>query len=227
MFNREKVGAIIVAAGSSTRMQGVDKIFAPLDGKPVLVRTVSVFEDAPSIDHVVIVLSEYNVEHGRQLVLAENWQKVCAIVPGGALRQESVKAGLAKLQGCKWFVIHDGARPLVTIRLIEDGLRAAEATGGAIAAVGVTDTIKIEKDGFIAKTLPRESLRAAQTPQVFRADIINEAYQHASSNATDDASLAEALGHPVALYPGDQQNFKITTPTDLVYAEILWRRKER
>jgi len=225
MFNHEKVGAVIVAAGNSTRMRGVDKMFALLDGKPVLARVVSVFESAPSVDCIALVLNEHNLEHGRLLSIAEHWQRVVALVPGGATRQDSVCAGLACLPGCSWLIVHDGARPLVTVDLIEAGLMAAEATGGAIAAVAVTDTIKEERDGFIARTPPRAILRAAQTPQVFRADILNEAYAHFTGTVTDDASLVEALGHPIKIYPGDPQNIKITTATDLTYAEILWRKR--
>jgi len=225
MFKHEKVGAVIVAAGSSTRMGGVDKIFALLDGKPVLTRAVSVFETTPSVDCIAIVLNEANLERGRLLSLTEGWQKVVALVPGGALRQDSVRAGLSHLSDCRWLIIHDGARPLVTSELIDTGLEAAETTGAAAATVAVTDTIKEEKSGFITRTPPRETLRAAQTPQVFRADILSEAYKYATGAVTDDASLVEAQGHPVKTYPGDDHNLKITTPDDLIYAEIIWRRR--
>lgn len=226
MFNNEMVGAIIVAAGNSTRMDGIDKMFAPLGGKPILARVVSVFETTPSVDRIVVVLNAHNLERGRQLALVECWQKTDAFISGGILRQDSVRAGLAKLSNCKWIIVHDGARPLVTKDLIEAGLKAAEETGGAIAAVSVVDTIKEENGGFIARTPPRGILRAAQTPQIFRADIINDAYEHAAIEVTDDASLVEASGHRIRLYPGDYQNLKITSPDDLIYADILWRRRE-
>ena len=226
MFNQELVGAVIVAAGYSSRMGGVDKVFAPINGKPVLARTISAFEAALSVDRIVLILNKDNLERGRRLAEAEGWQKVSAIILGGALRQDSVKAGLAKLSDCRWLIIHDGARPLVTVELIEAGLRAAEETGGAVAAVPVTDTIKEETGGFITRTSPRGSLRAAQTPQIFRADIINEAYSRPTGEVTDDASLVEALGYRVKLYPGDYRNIKITTPADLLYAEALWRGRE-
>jgi len=225
MFNYEKVGAVIVAAGSSIRMGGINKMFALIAGKPVLARVVSAFEAAPSVDSIAVVLNEIDFDRGRNLAATEHWQKVTALVSGGALRQDSVKAGLTNLPDCKWFVIHDGARPLVTVDLIEAGLRAAEATGGAIAAVAVTDTIKEERGGLIVRTHPRTVLRAAQTPQVFRADIIKGAYEQAAGEVTDDASLVESLGHRVGLYLGDYQNIKITTPIDLTYAEILWHRE--
>ncbi len=225
MFNHEKVGAVIVAAGSSVRMGGIDKMFAPLEGKPVLARVVSVFETAPSIDRIAVVLNQNNLERGQQLAESEDWQKVDAIIPGGALRQDSVKEGLSKFSDCKWMVIHDGARPLVTVELIEAGLEAARETGAAVCAVPATDTVKEEKDGFVARTLKREHLQLAQTPQVFRADILKEAYARARDEVTDDSSLVEALGHRVKLYAGDYQNLKITTPADLLLAEIFWRRR--
>lgn len=226
MFKRQKVGAVIVAAGHSIRMGGIDKMFAPLGGKPVLAYTVSAFESAPSVDRIAVVLSESNLDRGRDLAIAEQWQKVCAFIPGGALRQDSVRAGLTALPDSEWFIIHDGARPLVSVKLIEAGLEAAEETGGAVAAVAVVDTIKEESDGFIALTPPRGNLRAAQTPQVFRADIIKAAYRHTPGAVTDDASLAEALGYKIKLYPGSRRNLKITTPNDLIYAEILRRVEE-
>jgi len=226
MFNRQKVGAIIVAAGESSRMGGIDKMFAPLAGKPVLARVVAAFETAPSVDRIALVLNAHNIERGRRLAGTEHWQKVDAIVPGGALRQDSVKEGLGKLGDCKWILVHDGARPLVTVELIEAGLKAARETGAAICAVPVTDTIKLEStQGLVVRTLKRERLRAVQTPQVFRSDIIKEACAQDAGEATDDASLVEALGYRVKIYPGDYDNIKLTTPADLTVAEVLWRRK--
>lgn len=214
-----------MAAGSSARMGGIDKMFAPLDGQPVLARVVGVFEKAPSVDRVAVVLNEHNIERGRKLAEAENWQKVDAILPGGALRQDSVKQGLMKLPGCEWIIIHDGARPLVTVELIEAGLGAALETGAAVCAVPAADTIKEEKDGFVAATLNREKLKIVQTPQVFRAGIIKEAYDTVSGSVTDDSSLVEKLGYRVKFYPGSYENLKITTPADLVMAEVIWRRR--
>jgi 2-C-methyl-D-erythritol 4-phosphate cytidylyltransferase len=225
MFKHQMVGAVIVAAGGSTRMGGVDKMFAPLEGKPVLARVVAVFETSPSVDRIILVLNEHNLERGQRLLESEDWQKVDGLVPGGELRQDSVREGLAKLVDCKWLVIHDGARPLVTVELIEEGLKAAQETGAAVCAVPITDTIKEEKDGQVTKTLKREHLRAVQTPQVFRTDIIKEAYSRITGEVTDDASLVEAAGYKVRLYPGDYDNIKLTTPADLTMAEIIWRRK--
>ncbi|MFA5629487.1 MAG: 2-C-methyl-D-erythritol 4-phosphate cytidylyltransferase [Dehalococcoidales bacterium] len=217
-----KVGAIIVAAGKGERMKGIDKIFVPLNGKPLLAWTVEVFEKCSAIDQIVIVLGEHNIETGKKLAADYGWQKVTAICTGGKERQQSVSNGLQLLEDCEWIVIHDGARPFVKESLIKIGISEAKETGAAVAAVPVTDTIKMASDdNFIIGTPPREKLWAVQTPQVFKSDIIREAHAKACKNATDDAALAESLGYTVKLYPGSYNNIKVTTPLDLSLAEIL------
>ena len=225
---KEKVGAIIAAAGDSRRMDGVDKVLAQLDGKPVLARVVDTFERCCAISQIVIVLAGPNLERGRRLVAGEGWTKVSGVCAGGQRRQDSVAAGLEELGDCQWVVIHDGARPLVTVDLIDRGLEAARETGAAVAAVPVTDTIKaVGDDRMVCQTLPRQNLWAVQTPQVFRLKIITGAYSHLTGDVTDDASLVERLGHPVRIYLGAYDNIKITTPDDLALAEVLWRRQGR
>jgi 2-C-methyl-D-erythritol 4-phosphate cytidylyltransferase len=225
MINQQKVGAIIVAAGRGERMGGVDKMFAQIAGEPVLARVVSVFEDCSLIDQIVIVLGEPNLERGKKLVAQEGWSKVTDICPGGKLRQDSVAAGLKLLKNSNWVVIHDGARPLVMVALIEAGLEAAKESGAAVAAVPVTDTIKVAGDGgFVQGTPPRQHLWAVQTPQVFRFDIITNAYRKAEAEVTDDASLAERLGYRVKLFMGSYDNIKITNANDLALAEIIWQK---
>jgi len=225
MSTKTKVGAVIVAAGESQRMGGVDKVQALLGGKPVLARVVEPFQSCGAIDQIVVVLSERNLERGRQLVTGEEWSKVTDVCPGGRRRQDSVLAGLGRLNDCQWVVIHDGARPLVTVGLIEQGLAEAGETGAAAAAVPVTDTIKVaEDDRIVHQTPPRQNLWAVQTPQVFRYPIIAEAYSKARGDVTDDASLVEQLGYKVKLYMGSYDNIKITTPDDLVLAEVLWEK---
>lgn len=226
MYLHRKVGAVIVAAGASSRMGGIDKMFAPLEGKPVLARVVSAFERAPSVDRIAVVLNAHNIARGRNLAASEDWQKVDAIVAGGPLRQDSVLAGLDALSDCEWAVIHDGARPLVSVQLIEEGIEQAQETGAAVCAVPVTDTVKEESGGFVARTIDRGPLRLVQTPQVFRSDIIRQAYAgDMTAQVTDDAGLVEAACM-VKIYPGDYTNIKITTPADLVVAGVFWRRKE-
>ena len=227
MFKSQTVGAIIVAAGRGERMGGIDKIFAPLGGISVLERVAAVFYASPHIDHFVIVLTQDNVARGKHMLAGNNFSKLTKVVPGGLRRQDSVEAGLKALPACQWVVIHDGARPLVEAALITAGLEVAQETGAAVAAVPVIDTIKLVDDGgYVKETLPRARLWAVQTPQVFRFDIIKEAYRDATGDVTDDAALVEALGIRVKLYMGAYDNIKLTTRADLALAEALWQRKE-
>jgi len=227
MYKSQKVGAIIVAAGRGERMGGIDKIFTPLGGTSVLERVAAVFNDSPYIDHFVIVLTQDNLARGKHLLADKNLTKLVKIVPGGVRRQDSVEAGLNALPLCQWVVIHDGARPLVTSKLIAEVLEAAQESGAAIAAVPVVDTIKSAgEDNYVKSTLDRSHLWAVQTPQVFRFDIIKEGYAKASGDVTDDAALVEALGIRVKLYMGAYDNIKLTTPADLALAEVLCQRKE-
>jgi 2-C-methyl-D-erythritol 4-phosphate cytidylyltransferase len=228
MSNKEKVSAIIVAAGDSQRMDGVDKMFAPIAGRPILARVIDTFQKCKRIDQIIVVMSSKNIEECRRLVVAEGWSKVTDICLGGKQRQDSVAEGLKRLKYAAWVVIHDGARPLVTRELIEKGLEVAKETGAAVAAVPVTDTIKVAgADAIVRQTLLRKNLRAVQTPQVFRIDVIVNTYRHVFSDVTDDASLVEKAGYKVKLYPGSYDNIKITTPADLAMAEALWKEHEK
>jgi len=225
----EKVGAIIVAAGKSERMGGVEKIFAIIDGKPLLAHSVEVFQRCPSIDEIVIVLSQSKLNAGLSLVKEYHWSKVSTVCPGGARRQDSVSEGLRRLDKVDWVLIHDGARPCVTQDIIERGLGEARESGAAIPAMPVADTIKIVSSNYYVKdTPPRDKLWAVQTPQVFRFDIIAEAHRKAKGNVTDDAAMVESLGHKVKVFKGSYTNIKVTTPEDLIIAEaIIKSRKQR
>jgi len=228
MDNQQKVGAVIVAAGSSQRMGGVDKVLALLGGKPLLARVIDVFQRCILIHQIVVVLSQQNLKPGQRLVAEQGWSKVTDVCLGGSRRQDSVVVGLNRLSHCSWVVIHDGARPLVTEGLIERGLEAAIETGAAVAAVPVTDTVKVAGDDQLVQgTPPRRDLWAVQTPQVFRFDIIAEAYRQAEGEVTDDATLVEQLGYRVKLYMGSYDNIKVTTPDDLALAEVLWQKHEK
>jgi 2-C-methyl-D-erythritol 4-phosphate cytidylyltransferase len=223
-----KVSAIVVAAGDSQRMGGVDKLFAPLGGQPVLAHVLDAFQNCKKVDQIVLVMSAKNIDEGRRIIALGHWTKVNDIRLGGKRRQDSVAEGLRSIKETEWIIIHDGARPFVTIDLIERGLDAAKETGAAVAAVPVTDTIKFVKDSEIVRqTLPRENLRAVQTPQVFRADIIKNTYKFAAGNVTDDAALVEKAGYKVKLYLGAYDNIKITTPEDLAIAGALWQKREQ
>ncbi|MGD9116777.1 MAG: 2-C-methyl-D-erythritol 4-phosphate cytidylyltransferase [Dehalococcoidia bacterium] len=220
MNDQSKVSAIIVAAGESKRMNGVDKVLAPLAGKPVIAHVLNTFDSCKSIDNIVLVVNRKSLDACQKLVAGlATPVEVCL---GGKRRQDSVAAGLKKVEGSQWVVIHDGARPLVTNELIEEGLKAAQETGAAAAAVPVTDTIKVAgDDSIVRETPPRQNLWAVQTPQVFRYDIIAEAYKKAAEEATDDAALAERAGYKVKLYTGSYDNIKITNSGDLLAAEAI------
>ncbi len=225
---QQRVGAVIVAAGKSQRMGEIDKLFALLGGKPLLVRTTQPFQQCPLIAKIVVVVSGEKEQLCRRLVAEEEWSKVSHVCLGGKRRQDSVAAGLKLLGDCHWVVIHDGARPFVTVDLIERGVEAAQETGAAVAAVPVKDTIKVaDDDRIVRQTPPRQNLWAIQTPQVFRINIISEAYKKANGDVTDDASLVEQSGYKVKLYMGTYDNIKITTPEDLALAEVLWQKHER
>ena len=220
--NNSGVGVVIVAAGLSQRMVTGDKVFEPLLGRPLIAHTVSAFEESPLIDKFVLVLGEHNLEKGQALAAQEGWKKLEHICPGGQRRQDSVKAGLQHLCPCQWIMVHDGARPCVTQEIIELGLETVLETGAAISAAAVTDTVKkVDPEGIIQETLPREYMRAVQTPQVFRYALLQEAYRGDLDGVTDDSSLVERLGHQVMTFPGHSANIKVTTQIDLRLAEII------
>ncbi len=222
-----QIGVIIVGAGSSQRI-GVDKVFLPLAGKPLLAWSVDVCQSCEPVSQIVIVLNESKLDLGRRLVAERGWSKVMEVCLGGDRRQDSVRQGLGKLKGCDWVIIHDGARPFLTLDLIRHGLEAAQSTGAAVAAVPVKDTIKeADKDRIVTQTLNREDLWAVQTPQVFRHNLIVKAYQKITDDVTDDAALVEKAGYKVKLYMGSYDNIKITKPDDLAVAGALWKKYEQ
>jgi len=219
--NNPRVGAIILAAGSSQRMGSTNKIFAPLREKPLLAWSVDVCHKCSLIEEIVITLNDENWEPAEKLTQERGWFKVTLCL-GGPRRQDSAREGLSQLKNCNWVLIHDGARPFLTPTLIEDGLKMARETGAAVAAVPVKDTIKLAMDnGLIEKTLPRHNLWISQTPQVFQLDIIKRAYKELKTEVSDDAAAAEQLGYRVKTYMGDYNNIKVTTPEDLALAELI------
>ena len=219
----ERVAAIVVGAGSGERM-GSDKIFAGLAGKPVIAWPLDVLQGCEAINEIILVLHKDKMEAGKKLVEQRGLTRVSAICEGGRLRQDSVKKGLGQVHGCRWVLVHDGARPFLTDKLIEDGIEAVKQTGAAAAAVSLIDTVKeVDGDSLVIRTLERGLLRAVQTPQVFRADILKEAYLALKGEFTDDAAVVERAGYKVKLYSGDDRNIKITTPQDLLLAEMTAR----
>lgn len=219
------VGAIIVAAGTSKRA-GFDKVFAALEGRPVLAHSLETLARAPSVDRIVLVLAHFNLHLGEQLARSRDWGRPVTVCLGGQRRQDSVAAGLAALGATTWVLVHDAARPLVTVGMVERGLEAARETGAAIAAVPAVDTIKVVDAGRrVVATPDRASLWAVQTPQVFRYDLLADAYRAGGGEVTDDATLLERRGHVVKVYEGEPDNIKITLPGDLELAAFLLERR--
>jgi 2-C-methyl-D-erythritol 4-phosphate cytidylyltransferase len=215
------VGAVVAAAGRGVRMGGVDKVFLSLGEKPLIAWPLLALERSPLVDVVVLVVASHNLGRARELVQALGVHKVQEICPGGERRQDSVRLGLQRLKGVRWVLVHDGARPFLTQELIAAALEAAQDTGAAVPALTPTDTVKEAHGDLVARTLDRSRLRLVQTPQAFRYELLMEAYLRAGAEATDDASLVEALGHPVRLFPGSPSNIKVTTAYDLALARAL------
>ena len=209
-------------------MVGTNKLFASLRGKPLLAWSVDTCHRYNLIQRIVLVLNGKEFIRGRELKGERTWVRV-VLCRGGARRQDSVKEGLRRIKDCDWVIIHDGARPFLTLDLIEDGLMVVGETGAAAAAVPVKDTIKLTGNGnLIEETVNRERLWATQTPQIFSFDIITRAYENLTTDVTDDCAAVELLGHKVKLYMGDHTNIKVTTREDLALARVIareWKQK--
>ena len=216
-------GAVIVAAGSASRMGGIDKVMAPLGGEPMIVRTVRAFQNCDAIASIVIVTREDLI---RPIAgLCKDVDKVTAVVAGGSSRQESVHLGLNALpEGTKLAAVHDGARPLISWQVIDRVVRAANTYGAAAPAIPVKDTIKVVSGGLVQETPDRARLQAVQTPQVFDFDLLRGALKKAEADGasvTDDCSAVERTGMKIKIVEGDERNLKVTTPMDLKIAELL------
>lgn len=216
---------VVVAAGTASRMQGIDKVLAPLGGIPILVRTLQVFQAHPDVVEIVVVTREDLLVEISNLCKEYSLDKVCKIVVGGAERTLSVRAGLRQVnREAQLIAIHDGARPFLTHSVLDEVLHQAASSGAAAPAVPVNDTIKRAQDGIVQETVDRSALWAIQTPQVFQADLIRAAVEKAAADGapiTDDCSAVERLGMQVVLTTGDRQNIKVTTPFDLVLGEAI------
>jgi 2-C-methyl-D-erythritol 4-phosphate cytidylyltransferase len=228
MIGGESVGAILVAAGRSTRM-GFDKLWADLGGKPVLAWSLSTLAGCMALDRLVIVTGADRQD--------ETWRLVGRTVParlrartvlGGERRRDSVASGLAALDGCTWVVVHDAARPFLSEAVIARGLFEVTATGACVAALPARDTIKrVDLDRTVLETPPREQLWTVQTPQLFRRDLVLEALAASDDDATDEAALIERHGGTVRVFEGETTAFKITTPDDLEIARALLAARAR
>ena len=216
-------GAVIVAAGTASRMGGIDKVMALLDGEPMIVRTVRTFQNCDAVKEIVIVTREDLIP--KITSMCGKFDKVRAVVIGGKDRAESVRNGLRMLSGqVKLAAVQDGARPLITEAVIDRTIRAAHTYGAAAPAIPVKDTIKIVEGGIVSTTPDRTTLKAIQTPQVFDIDLLKGALKKAEQDGaviTDDCSAVELMGFKVRIVEGDEHNIKVTTPMDLKIAQML------
>lgn len=217
--------AVIVAAGSGERFGNAAKVLVRLLDRPLLAWTLDAFSASRKVTGIVLVVGPHTEADVTELVAAGAWPKVVAIVQGGDSRQRSMAYGVAAVpDDTEIVLVHDAARPLVTPAQIDACIDAAAEYGAAILAAPVTDTVKRVTDGVIAETIDRSTLWSAQTPQVFRADWMCRMAALAASDEvgiTDEASLAEKLGYPVHVVPGDSTNLKMTHVHDLIIAEAL------
>ena len=221
-----KVGAIIAAAGFGRRMKtDRPKQLLALDGTPIIIHTIRKFDSCSMVDYIIVTAPREAVEEVRALARGAGFQKPVTVVEGGERRQDSVAMGIEGLQPETTIVaVHDGVRPFVTVEEIESVIRQAEHHGAAILAVPIVDTVKQAEREFVELTLTREHLVLAQTPQAFRTEILNEAFDKARRDeyyGTDESSLVERLGHPIAIVRGSERNIKITRPNDLTLARVF------
>lgn len=217
---------VVVAAGNARRMEGIDKIMAPLGDAPVLVHTLRVFQQSPYVNEIIVVTREDLLEEISDMCKAYYLDKVVATVVGGAERVLSVQAGINQVRrDAKLIAIHDGARPFLSKAVLEAVLWQATLSGAAAPAIAVNDTIKrVEDTELVTETVDRSCLRAVQTPQVFQADLIRAAIKKAvedNAAVTDDCSAVERLGIGVVLTPGERENIKVTTPFDMVLGQAI------
>ncbi|MDE2716399.1 MAG: 2-C-methyl-D-erythritol 4-phosphate cytidylyltransferase [Chloroflexota bacterium] len=228
MPGQTKITTILLAAGGSTRMNGVDKIVAPLFGRPLLEYSLEQLAVSTSIDSIVVVAGETNAGAVRDIAMRAPTDKISAICTGGTRRQDSVRAGLDHVRDATHILVHDGARPLLDHPLVSRTVEAASTYDAAIAAVPVIDTIKMANDDMtVLQTVPRDRLWAVQTPQIFKADLLRTAHRTIDCDVTDDASMVEMLGHQVKLFMGSYENLKVTTPEDIAMAEAILRSRSK
>lgn len=228
---RPRCIALVAAAGSSRRMGGVNKLLQPLEGVPVVVRTLTALQLAEGIDEIVVAAREEDILEISQLCRTYGLTKCSKVIRGGESRVHSVLlAALEASPEAELLAVHDGARPLATPELIDRVVAAAARCSAAVPAVAVKDTVKTFREGgAVEETLDRAALRAVQTPQVFQAGLLRAALQAAleqDAPVTDDASAVERLGKVVFLVEGEEENLKITTPSDMILAEALVRARE-
>ncbi|MBL4950959.1 2-C-methyl-D-erythritol 4-phosphate cytidylyltransferase [Neobacillus sp. OS1-32] len=222
---------IIPAAGQGKRMgAGKNKLLLELDGIPVLIHTLRVFEADDACAGIILAVHPQDESEIKALIEQYQLTKVCGFAPGGKERQDSIFNALKTVETDGIILVHDGARPFIQIEQIQLLTELAAKTGAAIIAVPAKDTMKKVKNGVVEATVDRSSLWAVQTPQAFRVSLLKEAYEKADKECfigTDDASLVERLGQCVAIVEGDYDNIKLTTMEDLYFAEAILKKRKK
>lgn len=235
LFRRQRTpelrcSAVVPAAGSSTRMEGQDKLLLPLEEQPVLLHTLRALELCPYLAEIIVVTREDLIVPVSQLCRDFMLDKVTKVMVGGAERVLSVRIGVQEARrDAALIAIHDGARPLLSREVLEEVLKKAAVTGAAAPAIPMVDTIKRAERGVVVETMDRSSLWAVQTPQVFEASLIRAALEKAVADGetlTDDCAAVERIGMKVSLTRGDRENIKLTTPFDLMVGEAIIRQRE-
>lgn len=226
-----KCAAVIVAAGSAERMKGTDKIMADLGGEPLIASTIRAFEQCEDVVQIVVVTRPELCETISTLCVEKHFFKVTRVCKGGETRAASVQRGLTQVsKQCGLVAIHDGARPLVTVKVIHDAIRKAAKFGAAAPVIPVKDTVKVVRGGMIESTPDRSTLYAVQTPQVFDLRLYRAALERAIGGKkifTDDCAVAEDYGVKVIVTQGSEDNLKVTTPEDLVLVRALYTERSK
>ncbi|NMA25304.1 MAG: 2-C-methyl-D-erythritol 4-phosphate cytidylyltransferase [Clostridiales bacterium] len=221
--------AVVAAAGSSTRMEGINKLFVEICGKPVLAHTLTALSKCREIREIIVVARETEMNEVARICGEYHIAKISRIIAGGRTRLESVYNGVMQvLPDSKLIAVHDGARPFPTERIVTAAVKAALQFSAAAPAVPLTSTIKIAKNGIVEKTIDRDSLYEVQTPQVFVAELLKGALQNAIDKSlyiTDDCMALEAIGCRVKLTEGSRENIKLTAADDLLYAEVIAQKR--
>ena len=220
-----KVGAILLAAGISTRMSGIDKTIAPINGIPTFWYPLKTLIDSNLIDQISIIVSESNISQIQRYLQDWNFSKTIRVLIGGQFRQDSVRVGINSLNDSDIIVIHDAARPFITNTMLIQGLKEVKTTGSSTVAIKTTDSIKIvSEENLSIKSLDRSKIWQIQTPQFFLKNILQKSYQKTLSSKeifTDDTSLVESQGYQTKIIEGLNTNIKITTKEDLILAETI------
>lgn len=231
VINRMKVTVIIAAAGAGRRMKSDrPKQLLVLNETPILVYTIRKFDRCRLVDRIVVAAPRESVDEIRKLVSAAGFSKAVSVVQGGARRQDSVATAMQHLDPDTTIVaVHDAVRPFVTVEEIEAVINEAEKSGAAVLAIPIVDTVKQIRRDLIESTLTRDHLVLAQTPQVFRIEVLREAFERAKKDeyyGTDESSLVERMDHPVAIIRGSERNIKITRPDDLTLARFYLQEEQ-